>query len=375
MIPRWIFYGKDAIRYVYKGKELLYVSVENKYSKANENALFKNASDLCSYWSKCCGIEFEEKVIHETELEKARSSVNKIGEIFGVKNDTKLRVGKILLSDNEKINYEKLADLNKGQSESLKTANESSIDNNPFIVSKSKTLLYSQKLLRHTVTNGKLKTDSKSRKAKSQTLSNKTNTSLINSSNLYGQKLMRSMSDSLDCLSISRSKSDVAKTLSKPEKATFNNLTLLRNNGASVFSQKKYRLQFKNKNHMEARVGINNSVIEQSTFTNSALIRKNDSGEIKESVNIITITNAMAKSINPPNQPITAKSTTFSKNKMNKVSCRSMAASIKSNIYHNVSIDKQSSEHIWTAPEKIGSTLVLSSVYKVERIGNTLILE
>ena len=70
MIPRWIFYGKDAIQYVYKGKELLYVSVENKYSKANENALFKNASDLCSYLSKCCGIEFEEKVIYETELEK-----------------------------------------------------------------------------------------------------------------------------------------------------------------------------------------------------------------------------------------------------------------------------------------------------------------
>ena len=78
MIPRWIFYGKDAIQYVYKGKELLYVSVENKYSKANENALFKNASDLCSYLSKCCGIEFEEKLIYETELEKARSSVNKI---------------------------------------------------------------------------------------------------------------------------------------------------------------------------------------------------------------------------------------------------------------------------------------------------------
>ena len=97
--------------------------------------MFKNASDLCSYLSKCCGIEFEEKVIYDTELKKARSSVNKIGEIFGVKNDTKLRVGKILLSDTEKINYEKLADLNKGQSESLKTANESSVDHNPFIVS------------------------------------------------------------------------------------------------------------------------------------------------------------------------------------------------------------------------------------------------
>ena len=375
MIPRWIFYGKDAIQYVYKGKELLYVSVENKYSKINENTLFKNASDLCSYLSKCCGIEFEEKVIYETELEKARSSVNKIGEIFGVKNDTKLRVGKILLSDTEKINYEKLAELNKGQSESLKTANESSVDHNPFIVSKNKTLLYSQKLLRHTVTNGKLKTDSKSRKAKSQILYDKTNMSLINSSNLYGQKLMRSMSDSLDFLSISRSQSDVAKTLSKPENATFDNLTLLRNNGGAIFHQKKHRIQFQNKHNLETHAGINSSAIEQSMFTNSALIIKNDSGEIKESVNIITIANAMAKSINPPNQPITAKSTTFSKNKMNKATCRSMAASIKSNIDHNVSIDKQSSEHIWTAPEKIGSTLVLSSVYKVERIGNTLILE
>lgn len=375
MIPRWIFYGKDAIQYVYKGKELLYVSVENKYSKANENALFKNASDLCSYLSKRCGIEFEEKVIHETELEKARSSVNKIGEIFGVKNDTKLRVGKILLSDNEKINYEKLAELNKGQSESLKTENESYIDHNPFIASKNKTLLYSQKLLRHTVTNGKLKTDSKSRKAKSQTLSNKTNMSLINSSNLYGQKLMRSMSDSLDFISISRSKSDIAKTMSKSENATFDILTLLRNNGGSVFHQKKYRIQFQNKHNLGTHAGINSSAIDKSMFTNSALIRKNDSGEIKESVNIITLANAMAKSINPPNQPITAKSTTFSKNKMNKATCRSMTASIKSIIGHNVNIDKQSSEHIWTAPEKIGSTLVLSSVYKVERIGNTLILE